>query len=106
MHLSALPSDWQLKCGAFLQSAWAVNETSLGNLFTGVLMNSRAFLSAWGEYLMSAAAWLQVNLLCGHQKSVAKRQASKSSAPFCQLRSPQHFAQPTMGCIYIPFTPM
>ena len=27
-------------------------------------MNDRRFLSSWGGYLLSAAAWLQVSLLC------------------------------------------
>ena len=67
-HPSALTDDWSLKHGAPLQSAWAVNEGSLTNLFAGVLMNYRRFLTAWGDYLLSATAWLQVSLLCVHPK--------------------------------------
>ena len=73
VHPSALDASWNLKHGAPLQSAWAVNETSLTNLFTGVLMNYRRFLSSWGDYLLSASAWLQVSLLCEHPKGVAVR---------------------------------
>ena len=73
VHPSALDARWNLKHGAPLQSAWAVNETSLTNLFTGVLMNYRRFLSSWGDYLLSASAWLQVSLLCEHPKRVAVR---------------------------------
>ena len=73
VHPSALDASWNLKHGAPLQSASAVNETSLTNLFTGVLMNYRRFLSSWGDYLLSASAWLQVSLLCEHPKGVAVR---------------------------------
>ena len=55
VHPSALTPDWGLKQGAPLQSPWAVNERSLANLFTGVLMNCRVFLKSWAEYLLSAA---------------------------------------------------
>ena len=73
VHPSSLADDWSLKHGAPLQLAWAVNERSLTNLFTGVLMNYRRFLTVWGEYLLSAAAWLQVSLLCGHPKQMSVR---------------------------------
>ena len=73
VHPSALTPDWGLKHGAPLQSAWAVNEASLTNLFTAVLMNYRRFLTTWGDHLLSANAWLQVSILCGHSKAVAVR---------------------------------
>ena len=78
VHPSALTPDWGSKHGAPLQSAWAVNEASLTNLFRGVLMNYRflpnyRFLTTWGDHLLSAVAWLQVSILCGHSKAVAVR---------------------------------
>ena len=54
-----------------------MTESSLCNLFTGVLMNCRGFLSSWGEYVLSAAAWLQVSLLCDHVKHIAVRACLK-----------------------------
>ena len=82
VHPSALTSSWQLKQGAPLQSSWAVTETGLSNLFTGVLMNCRPFLSAWSEYLMSAAAWLHISILCGHDKGMAVRATQKAIQHF------------------------
>ena len=82
VHPSALTGSWQPKQGAPLQSPWVVSETSLSNLFTGVLMNCWAFLIAWSEYLMSAAAWLQISLLCGHDKRIAVRACQKAVQRF------------------------
>ena len=82
VHPSALTSSWQLKQGAPLQSSRAVTETGLNNLFTGVLMNCRPFLSAWSEYLMCAAAWLQVSILCGHDRVMAVRATQKAIQRF------------------------
>ena len=78
VHLSALTALWQLKQGAPWQSSWVVTKTGLSNLFTGVVMNCHAILSAWSEYLMSAAAWLQISILCGHDRGVASRAAQKA----------------------------
>ena len=78
VHPSALTPDWSLKQGAPLQSPWAVNETSLANLFTGVLMNCRVFQKSWAEFLLSAAAWLQISLLCHHQRAMTVRACQKS----------------------------
>ena len=72
VHPSAMTPEW-LKQGALLQSAWAVTETSLSNLFTGVLPNYHGSLGCCSEYLLSATAWLQVSLLCGHNRSMAVR---------------------------------
>ena len=52
VHPPGLNSNWDLKHGSPLQSAWAVNETNLTNLFTGVVMNYRRFLTASGDYLL------------------------------------------------------
>ena len=78
VHPSAMNLSWQLKQSAPLQSAWAVTETSLGNLFFGVLMNCRDFMSSCSEYLLSAAAWLQISFLCDHTTSVAVRACQKA----------------------------
>ena len=56
VHLPSLTEIWQLKYGVPLQSSWAVSETALGNLFTGVLMNCRRFMTLWYEHLLSAAS--------------------------------------------------
>ena len=82
VHPSAVNTSWQLKQGAPLQSPWAVTETSLSNLFTGVLMNCRPFLSGWSEYLMSVAAWLQISILCGHDRNTAVRACQKAMQRF------------------------
>ena len=78
VHPSALTPDWNLKQGAPLQSPWAVTETSLANLFTRVLMNCRVFMTSWAEFLLSAAAWLQISLLCHRQRTVTVRACQKS----------------------------
>ena len=78
VHPSAMTPDRRLKQGAPLQSAWAVTETSLADLFTGVLMNYRVFLTTRAEFLLSAAAWLQISMLCSHNRAVAVRACQKS----------------------------
>ena len=60
-----------MKQGAPLQSPRVVTETSLANLFTGVLMNCRVFLESWSEYVLSVAAWLRIGLLCRHNCAMA-----------------------------------
>ena len=82
VHPSALTPSWQLKQGAPLQSSWAVTKTGLSNFSSGYLMNRRPFLSAWSEYLMSAAAWLQISILCGHDKGMAVRATQKAIQRF------------------------
>ena len=41
-------------------------------------MNCRVFLKSWAEYLLSAAAWLQISLLCHHQRAMTVRACQKS----------------------------
>ena len=78
VHPSAMTWEWDLKQGAPLQSPWAVTETSLANLFTRVLMNCHVFLQSWSEFLLSAAAWLQISLLCQHNRAMAVRACQKA----------------------------
>ena len=100
VHPSALTPDWSLKQGAPLQSPWAVNETSFANLFTGVLMNCRVFLKSWAEFLLSAAAWLQISLLCHHQRAMTVR--AKVPTPATELHTTQCRVEPALDYIHLP----
>ena len=43
-HPSAFNDHWELKLGPPLQSAWAVQDVSLANLYTSVLINAVPFI--------------------------------------------------------------
>ena len=52
-HPSAFNEHWGLKLGPPLQSAWAVQDVSLANLYTSVLINALPFIRSWGALLLS-----------------------------------------------------
>ena len=89
MHPSAFTTAWQLNQGAPLQSSWAVIETWHSNFFTGVLMNCRHFLFALSNYLVSAAAWLHISIMHGHDRGLAVRASNKAMQWFLSY-SPHH----------------
>ena len=75
VHPSTFTAQWTLKLGPPLQSAWAVHEATLANLYTGVLVNCLPFISSWGGLLMSCVAWVTMGLICGHSVLVTLRAA-------------------------------
>jgi hypothetical protein len=77
-HPSAFTDQWNLKLGPPLQSAWAVQDVALANLYTSVLVNALPFIHSWGARLLSCATWINMGLLCGHSPAVTLRAAHRA----------------------------
>ena len=74
-HPSAFNEHWELKLGPHLQSAWAVQDMSLANLYTSVLINALPYIRSLGALLLSCAVRINMGLLCGHATAVTLRAA-------------------------------
>ena len=70
--------QWDLKLGPPLQSAWAVQDVALANLYTSVLVNALPFIHSRGALLLSCAAWINMGLLCGHSPAVTLHAAHRA----------------------------
>ena len=100
-HPSAFTEHCDLKLGPPLQSAWAVQDVSLANLYTSVLINALPFIRSWGALLLSCAAWINMVLLCGHSTAVTLRAAHRAltrvlaRTPLCSSTQSQmyHFSR-------------
>ena len=77
-HPSVFTAQWELKLGPPLQSAWAVQDTALANVYTSVLVNCLPFIRSWGALLLSCTAWMNMGLLCGHSGLVTLRAAHRA----------------------------
>ena len=104
-HPSAFDEKWSLKLGPPLQSAWAVQDVALANLYTSLLVNALPFIRSWGGVLLSAAAWISLGLLSGHTAAVTLRAVHRALTRVV-ARTP-HAVTPTRQCIaYImPYLP-
>ena len=96
-HPSAFNEHWGLKLGPPLQSAWAVQDVSLANLYTSVLINALPFIRSWGALLLSCAAWINMGLLCGHSTAVTLRAAHRALTRVL-ARTP-YAVEPSRKCI-------
>ena len=61
--------------------------SSLSNIFIGSLIDAMPFYFSWSCLLLSAAAWMQVALLCDHAPANALR-AMKTAVRKCCARTP------------------
>ena len=96
-HPSAFNEHWELKLGPPLQSAWAVQDVSLANLYTSVLINALPFTRSWGALLLSCAAWINMGFLCGHSTAITLCAAHRALTRVL-ARTP-YAVEPSRKCI-------
>ena len=77
LHPSTLDDSWSLKWVAPLQSEDHCGHRYIFDLFIGVMQGNLTLIQSWAGLLLSAAAWLQVAILSGFQKS-------KLIGPLCE----------------------
>ena len=96
-HPSAFTDQWDLKLGPPLQSTWAVQDGSLANLYTSVLVNALPFIRSWSALLLSCTAWINMGLLCGHHPAVTLRAAHRALT--CVIARTPYAVEPSRKCI-------
>ena len=68
---------WDLRLGPTLLTPRDAYRGYLGSIFTGVLKNGAQWTCTWISEILSAAAWLQVALLCSYRCETAMRAMHK-----------------------------
>ena len=105
---SALTDSWKLKWGPSLHSPWAMCSASLGNIFTGSLINGMPFDYSWVCFLLSISTWLQVAVLCQHPVATVLRAMKIAIHKYC-ARSPwcvdASISWAVLQCRHLPTTP-
>ena len=74
---SALTARWELRLGPTLLTPRDAYKGYLASIFTGVLKNGAQWTCTWISEILSAAAWLQMALLCGYRRETAMRAMHK-----------------------------
>ena len=60
-------------------------------------MNCHVFLELWSDYLLSAAAWLQVSLLCRQSHAMAVCACQKVVHRLVELHTTRWSGKPAVG---------